>query len=192
MISLLHIMSKINIYNKVLPTILCNEIIKKFDNYDIESQTIHNIQMYEYKMPIQEQSWERVEKGLLKILLNCLLKTSNIENLTLDSFYIQKYVTNDKLFIDSYNTKLSRFNKLTFIIYLSEFKLAEVKIIKDKTVELKEINKGSLIIIPEDINYSYQHELHKGNNYIITGQLRSNNNNTIGRMVHNDYFNPSF
>lgn len=180
------------IYNKVVPPVLCNEIIKKCNNYDIEGQIIHNIQMYEYKIPVQEQSWERVEKSLLKILLNCLLKTSNLENLTLDSFYIQKYVTNDKLFIDSYNTKLSRFNKFTFIIYLSEFKLAEVKIIKDKTVDLKEINQGSLIIIPEDINYSYQHELHKGNNYIITGQLRSNNNNTIGRTEHNDYFNPSF
>lgn len=185
-------MSKINIYNKVVPTILCNEIIKKCNNYDIESQNYHNIQMYEYKMPIQEQPWERIEKSLLKILLNCLLKTSNTENLTLDSFYIQKYVTNNKLFIDSYNTKLSRFNQLTFIIYLSEFKSAEVKLSTDKNIEIKEINQGSLIIIPEDINYIYQHELPKGNNYVITGQLRSNNNNTIGRMVDNNYFNPSF
>ena len=182
-------MSKINIYNKVVPTILCTEIIKIFNNYDIGSQNIHNIQMYEYKIPIQEQPWERIEKSLLKILLNCLLKTSNTENLTLDSFYIQKYVTDNNLFIDSYNTKLSRFNQFTFILYLSEFKSAEVKLSTDKNIE---INQGSLIIIPEDINYIYQHELHKGDNYIITGQLRSNNNNTIGRMVHNDYFNPSY
>ena len=185
-------MSKINIYNKVVPPILCNEIITKYNTYVTISETINNIQIHEYKMPMQEQSWERIEKSLLKILLNCLLKTSNTENVILDSFYIQKYVTNDKLFIGNYNTKLNRFNRLTFVIYLSEFKSAEVKISKDETIELNQVNQGSLIIIPEDINYVYQHELHKGNNYVITGQLRSTNNNTIGRMVDNDYFNPSF
>lgn len=185
-------MSKLNIYHKVVPSILCTEIIKKYNTYDSISETINNIQIHEYKMPIQEPSWERIEKSLLKILLNCLLKSSNVENVTLDAFYIQKYVTNDKLFIDNYNTKLNRFNKLTFVIYLSEFKSAEVKLSKDQIVELNQVNQGSIIIIPEDINYVYQHELHKGNNYVITGQLRSTNNNTIGRMVNNDYFNPSF
>lgn len=182
-------MSKINIYNKVVPPILCNEIIQKYNTYVTISESINNIQFHEYKMPKQEPSWERIEKSLLKILLTCLLKTSNTENVTLDSFYIQKYATNDNLFIDNYNTKLNRFNQLTFVIYLSEFKSAKVKNGKDETIE---VNQGSVILIPEDINYVYQHELHKGNNYVITGQLRSTNNNTIGRMVDNDYFNPSF
>ena len=187
-------MSKMHVYNKVIPFRLCDDIIKKFNNCDVENHCIYNIQMCEYKIPIQDKLWERIENTLSNVLLSCLLKYPNTDNLILDSFCIQKYVTDNNLFIDRYNTNLSRYNKLTFILYLSDFKSAEVKLINEpEDTEIKEINKSTLIIIPEDIKYNYQHELHKGNNYVITGQLRTDNNkHTIGRMVKNDYFNPSF
>ena len=187
-------MSNINVYNKVIPNMLCDEIINKFNNCIVYNHCSNNIQMCEYKIPMQDKLWERIENTLSKVLLSCLLKYPNTENLILESFYIQKYVTNNNLYIDSYNTKMSRYNKLTFIIYLSDFKLAEVKLISEpENIEIKVINKGTLILIPENISYIYQHELHKGNNYIITGQLRTNNNkHSIGRMVQDNFFNPSF
>ena len=185
-------MSNIYVYNKVLPNILCKDIINKFNNITekdyIYNNVTDNIQMCEYKIPIQDQLWERIENTLSKVLLSCLLKHPNIENLILDSFYIQKYVANNNLCIDNYNTKLSRYNKLTFILYLSGFESAEVKLISEPgNIEIKEINKNTLILIPEDINYIYQHKLHKGNNYIITGQLRTDSTHTIGRMVEKGF-----
>lgn len=179
------------VYNKVIPNILCKEIMNKFNNITnnyIYNNIKGNIRFYEYRIPIKDNLWERIENTLSQLLLSCLLKYPNTENLILDSFYIQKYETDNNLFIDSYNTKLSRYNKLTFILYLSEFKSAEVKLTSgQENIEIKEINKSTLILIPEDINYIYQHELHKGNNYVITGQLRSDSAHNIGRMVEKGF-----
>lgn len=175
-------------YNNIVSKKICDEIIKLFN--EIEHETFE-MNLYKYKyysIPKSHFKWIKYEFFLYKQLLlylkkydeyKCKMNQINENNsFILKNFNIISYsANNNNTIIDNFNKQLNRNNYFSFVYLLNTIDDAYMKITddNDKTTEFK-INKGSLIIYPENINYFYNFKLpFDCELFVITGQLRINN-----------------
>jgi hypothetical protein len=173
-------MSDIQEYTNVLPTVLCDDIVKRIKNNDNISIDHKSYTYKELEIPKNTDEWQKIECVLYKNLLIKLKKFNENKliiqtvSLILTSFVIQEYIPKESnIRIDNFNKKLSRHNFLTFIYFLNDVSSGGIEIVTD-CGQKKRIDpcKGKLVIFTENIEYTYKYILPDTSCYIITGQLR--------------------
>lgn len=184
-------------FNNIIPKILCDEIIKKFENtententekYKNKTQNVFNFK--QVVIPKQNDLWVKIEVLLYKQLLLNLNKykeqnfdINNLNNeinillnkkLYTTSFFIQKYVPSENnVYIEDFNKINSRYNCFTFVYFLNTSDEAEISIESNKKTTTIHPKKGNLIIYTENLNNNYKYKLPSSEKslYIITGQV---------------------
>ena len=176
-------------FNNIIPKILCDEIIKKFENTETtekyKNKTQHVFNFKQVVIPKQNDLWVKIEVLLYKQLLLNLNKykeknfdINNFNNeinillnkkLYTTSFFIQKYVPSENnIYIEDFNKINSRYNCFTFVYFLNSSDEAEITIESIESNESNEFNKktttihpkkGNLIIYTENLNNNYKYKL---------------------------------
>jgi len=175
-------------FNNVIPNILCDEIIKKFENSENKSKKYKNktilsnnsFNFEQFEIPKQDNEWKKIEIMIYKQLLIHLNKykqqifdinnlgTNNFlnvlfnTNLYLTSYHIQKYSPKENsVYIEDFNKIHSRYNCFTFVYFLNSNDEAEITIdTKNNIIPIAiKPRKGNLVIYTENIDNKYTYKL---------------------------------
>lgn len=168
-------------YPKSIPSVLCEEIIYKFE--ETKQETSNKLEI-----PKQNEEWEKIERIIYKELVNKIydykkkilinINKNETEKLLLllnkkmiiNSFMIQKYkAENIETIIDNYNRVNNRCNVLTYVFFLNTVSDSGEIIFTNGTVIKPE--NGKLVLFPDNLNYLFKCKLSINDQYIISGQL---------------------
>jgi hypothetical protein len=177
-------------YKKTLPSILCEDIIEKFEEKNEESP------VNKFVIPKNDREWKKTETILYKELLikineykshiinnNINEETNSIllllnNSLYIKDFIIQKYTpssdseTKEENMTFKNNRSNNRYNVLSFVYYLNEPVKGGEIVFSNQTKIRPEI--GKLLLFPENIHYFHKLYLPLPNSdpqYMISGQL---------------------
>lgn len=168
-------------FTRILPPKLCDDIIKKL-KYDTDMCNVIQI-------PKHTDEWEKIELYLYKQLLIHLKKFRDTffihdqdlnntflidltKELKLQSFNIVNYNSTVEKPVVDYSKQLSRFNLITFVYFLTDIKDFVAIHIKEKDKEMNIYSeKGKLLFLQENLDYTYTYNLPKGPYSVITGQI---------------------
>jgi hypothetical protein len=177
-------------YKKTLTSILCEDIIEKFEESNEETP------INKFVIPKNDPEWKKTETIIYKELLikineykshiisnNTNEETNSIllllnNSLYIKDFIIQKYTpssdseTKEENMIFKNNRTNNRYNVISFVYYLNEPEDGGEIIFNNQTKISPET--GKLLLFPENIHYFHKLFLplpNSGPQYIISGQL---------------------
>jgi hypothetical protein len=166
-------------YRNTLSHLLCNDIINLFEKYK-------NDNLNYFEIPKKNSVWNKIEILLYRELLNKINNYKNTimndmndtdinniisilnDDLYLNHFLIQKFDISDiKKKIKNNNRNNSRYNILTFILFLNNIESGGEFISNDTVIKSE---KGKLIIFSDKNNYEFISPI-SDVEYIISGEI---------------------
>ena len=159
------------VYKNVLTELLCNDIIKLYNNNKIETKFLipkNNIDWLNIERQIYKQLLININnyKNALKFNDNLIIKLSN--PLYTKSFIIDVFEKNNLCKI---NTSYNRYNVINFIYALNDSNL-KIKFKNNYNVIL---SKGCLLLFPCFFEFEIDSTTITNEQYIISGQLCNEN-----------------